>query len=285
VVHWLEPSRGTQEEEVPLDPTTILADARSALEATASRTAELVRSLPDLNAPLPGQSTWTAREAAIHLVNYAGVYTDIANGMPSPVAIQAKEALAAENARRIAEVPERDPEKVTDLMTEGVTRFLDSTASRSGDQRIIFHENTPMDLAGLVCICVGEHLLHGYDIATAVGSPWPIDPHHAELVLYGYGPVYANVLNPATTRGLTASYGIELRGGPSFTVRFVDGTYSLEPPDSGAVDCTISADPVAYLLVAAGRMTQWEAIALGLISAGGKRPELALGFVPLFVYP
>jgi uncharacterized protein (TIGR03083 family) len=268
-----------------LDPTTILAEARSALEATASRTAELVRSLPDLNVPLPSQSEWTAREAAIHLVNYAGVYTDIANGAPSPVAIQAKESLAAENARRIAEIPERDPEKVAHLMTEGVAGFLEATAGRSGDQRVVFHENTPMDLAGLVCICVGEHLLHGYDIATAVRSPWPIDPLHAELVLYGYGPVYANVLNPATTKGLTASYGIELRGGPSFTVRFVDGKYGLEPPDSGPVDCTISADPAAYLLVGAGRISQWEAIALGLIGAGGARPELALGFVPLFVYP
>jgi hypothetical protein len=268
-----------------MDPMTILAEARSALEVTASRTADLVRSLPDLNVVLPPQSVWTAREAAIHLVNYAGVYTDIANGIPSPVAIQAKEYLAAENARRIAEIPETDPEKVADLMTEGVAGLLEVTAGRSGDQPVVFHQNTPMDLAGLVCICVGEHLLHGYDIAAAVGSPWPIDPLHAQLVLYGYGPIYANVLNSATTQGLTASYGIELRGGPSFTVRFVDGEYGLELPDSGPVDCTISADPVAYFLVATGRMSQWEAIALGLIGAGGPRAELALGFVDLFVYP
>jgi hypothetical protein len=32
-------------------------------------------------------------------------------------------------------------------------------------------------------------------------------------------------------------------------------------------------------------MTQWEAIALGLLSAGGDRPELALGFLDLFSMP
>jgi uncharacterized protein (TIGR03083 family) len=266
-------------------PITILAGARSALEATAGRTADLIRSLPDLNTPLPPPSVWTVRDAAIHLVNYASVYIDIANGMPSPVAIQAREYLAVENARRIAEVAETDPQRVADLITEGETRFLEATAGRSGDQRVVFHEGTPMTLADLVCICLGEHLLHGYDIATAVHVPWPIDPRHAELVLNGYGPIYANVLNPTTTHRLTAAYGVELRRGSSFAVRFVDGRYGLEPSGSAPVDCTISADPVAYLLVAAGRMSQWEAIALGLIAAEGPKPQLALGFVDLFMYP
>jgi hypothetical protein len=67
--------------------------------------------------------------------------------------------------------------------------------------------------------------------------------------------------------------------------RFIDGEYRLEPADAGPVDCTISADPVAYLLVGAGRLSLWSAIALGLISAGGPRPELALRFNDLFIYP
>jgi hypothetical protein len=56
-------------------------------------------------------------------------------------------------------------------------------------------------------------------------------------------------------------------------------------PDSGPVDCTITADPVAFLLVGSGRLSQWDAIALGLLEAGGDRPELALGFTDLFLFP
>jgi hypothetical protein len=47
----------------------------------------------------------------------------------------------------------------------------------------------------------------------------------------------------------------------------------------------ISADPVAFLLVMSGRLGQWAAIALGLMSASGDRPELALGMTGLFRYP
>jgi hypothetical protein len=32
------------------------------------------------------------------------------------------------------------------------------------------------------------------------------------------------------------------------------------------------------LLVSSGRLSQWAAIALGLLRAGGRRPDLALGF-------
>jgi hypothetical protein len=60
-----------------------------------------------------------------------------------------------------------------------------------------------------------------------------------------------------------------LRAGDAFTVRFLEGNCHFEPGDSGVVDCTISADPVAFLLVRSGRMTQWEAIALGLYSTKG----------------
>lgn len=267
-----------------MDPTTILAQAQAALEAAARRNADLIRSLSDLSVPIPG-SEWTVRESAVHLVNYAGVSTDIADGMPSLVESVAKEAMVAENARRIADIPETDPEKVAGLLTEAVAGLLEATAGRPGDRRVVFHAGLPLDLAGLVGISLGEQVLHGYDIATAVGSPWPIDPLHAQLVLSGYFSWYGRLVNPETASGVTAGYGIELRGGGAFTVRFVDGEYRLEPDGSGPVDCTISADPVAFLLVSSGRMRQWEAIALGLYSASGPRPELALTFMDLFDYP
>jgi hypothetical protein len=59
----------------------------------------------------------------------------------------------------------------------------------------------------------------------------------------------------------------------------------MQPAGSSPVDCTISADPVAYLLVASGRLTPTAAIALGLLSAGGPRPELAGDFGRLFIFP
>jgi hypothetical protein len=268
----------------PRFPATVLTQARTALEATAKRTADLIRSLSDLHAPVPG-SEWTVREAAVHLVNLAGIYADIAGGMPSPIESMTREALADQNARRLGDIPESDPEKVAGFLTEAVAGLLEATACRSGDQAVVFHAGVSLDLASLICISLGEHVLHGYDIARAVGSPWPIDPLHARLVLSGYGPCYGSWLNGEVPPDLATGYGIELRGGDGFAVRFLEGGCHLEPWDSEAVDCTISADPVAFLLVQSGRMNQWEAIALGLYSTKGPRSELGLTFVDLFAYP
>jgi hypothetical protein len=274
-------------------PTTVLAQARSALETTARKTADLVRSLPDLNPPIPG-SEWTVRDAAVHLVSLAGIYTDIAEGMPSPIESMTREALGHQNARRMGDIPESDPEKVAGLLTEAVAGLLEATACRSGDQEVVFHAGVSLDLASLMCISLGEHILHGYDIARAVGSPWPIDPGHALLVLSGYGPCYGSWLNREATSGLTTTYGIELRGGDAFTVRFEDGGCQVAPRDHGdtpdpgdseVVDCIISADPVAFLLVRSGRITQWEAIALGLYSTKGPMRELGHTFMDLLAYP
>jgi hypothetical protein len=104
-------------------------------------------------------------------------------------------------------------------------------------------------------------------------------------VLSAYAPLFALHLHRDRTRGLSAAFGLELRGAGEMTVRFTDGVYSLEPAGTSPVDGTISADPVAFLMVGSGRLAQHEAIALGLMSFGGDQPELALAFGDLFVYP
>jgi SCP-2 sterol transfer family/Mycothiol maleylpyruvate isomerase N-terminal domain len=267
-----------------MDPTTVLSQARSALEVTAGRTARLIRPLPDLDGRIPG-SVWTVREAAVHLVNHAGLHTEIAEGLASPIASVAREALAAENSARIADIPAAGGEQAAALLTDAVAGLLEATANRSGHQPVQFHAGLSLDLAALVCISLGEQLLHGYDIATALGVPWPIEPAQADLVIHGYGPYFGCMVDPELARGVTSGFGIDLRGGSSFTVRFDDGGYRLEPPRSGPVDCTISADPVAFLLMWSGRMSPWEAIALNLYVVDGKEPSLGLRFMELFTHP
>jgi uncharacterized protein (TIGR03083 family) len=267
-----------------MDPTSILEEGRSAIAAVTARLAELLRSAEGSGTRIPG-AEWTVREAAVHLVNFSAVNADVAAGMPSPRLSLDKGQVAADNDRRIADVPESDPDKLARLVADGVDRFLEATAGRPGDQEVTWHCGLKMGLAELAGVELGELILHGYDMAAAVGFPWPIDPVHAQLVLFGYGPAFGLVVNQERAQGLNAAFGIELRNGPAFTARFVDGRYQVEPPDSGPVDCTISADPVAFLLVGSGRLEPLAAVALGLLSAGGEHPELALGFNQLFVYP
>ena len=102
-------------------------------------------------------------------------------------------------------------------------------------------------------------------------------------MLYGYAAILDRTVDPSASRGHTASYRLDLGPAGRLTARFTDGTLVVEPPGDEPVDCEIVADPAAMLLVSSGRLSQWPAIALGLIRAGGPRPELGLTYGRLFL--
>jgi uncharacterized protein (TIGR03083 family) len=264
--------------------TTMLNAVSAALSGVSARTADLVQSLPNTAVAIPG-SSWTVREAAVHLAIVGFRYAGMVHGEPTQYPSLAPETCARLNDQLNADIPESNPHKLAALMREGTERLLAATQSCDDTQDVLFDCAAVMAIPHLLGITVAEHLLHGYDIAVAVGRPWPIEPGHAALGLFGYRPSYGLRLNPAMTTAHTAGYAIELTTGERFTIRFVDGEYRLEPPNFGPVDCTIMADPVAFLLVESGRISQWAAIALGLIDADGARPGLALGFNNLFLFP
>lgn len=264
--------------------TTRLNELRAALSVVSARAASVVEPLPDTVVPIPG-SSWTVREAAVHLAIVGFHYAGMVHGEPNQYPSLAPEECARLNDQLNADIPESDPGKLAALMREGTERLLAATAPCSDTQEVLFHCGSVTTIPHLVGAALAEHLLHGYDMAVAVGQPWPIDPDQAALGLFGYGPCSGFWLNPATTAGHTAGYAIGLTTGERFTIRFVDGEYRLEPPDLGPVACTITADPIAFLLVSSGRVSQWVAIALGLLEVGGDRPDLALGFNDLFLFP
>ena len=267
-----------------MDATELLGHTRDALAGATERVAELIASIPDPLALAP-DSPWTVRDFAAHLVVAGSVFTDIAQGVPSPIKSVDPTYHKAECARRNADIAETDPGKLSRLFLDVMEGFLDATSDSPGDTPVIFHGQNPFTLVGLAGVLLGEELLHGYDIATAIGRPWPLEGADTQLVLAAYAPALGFILNPETTRGLSAGFGIELRGIGEMTVRFTDGAYGLEEAGAAPVDATISADPVAFLMVGAGRLSRYEAIALGLLSVGGDRPDLAIGFWDLFLYP
>jgi len=264
--------------------TSKLSEARAALAVISARTSGLVASLPDTSMVIPG-SAWTVREAAVHLTLIGFHYAEMAQGGLNQHLYLLPEDCAHHNDEFNADIPESDPGALAELMREGTDCLLAVSALCDDDASVALHGGGVLAMAHVIAAALAEHLLHGYDIAVAAHRPWPIDPSHAVMGSHGYRSSYPLRLNPVTTRAHTASYGVELISGDRFTVRFTDGQCRLEPPDTGRVDCAITADPVAFLLVESGRMCQWAAIALGLIRACGERPELAAGFTDLFLFP
>ncbi|MGH9011899.1 MAG: maleylpyruvate isomerase family mycothiol-dependent enzyme [Acidimicrobiia bacterium] len=265
-----------------MDPTEMLTLARRSLMGATERTAELLAAAPD-SSVLAQRCEWSLREVAAHLITGAPMFADMANGIPGPATSLEPGYVKVFCERRIADLPEADPVKLSRLLLDAVEGFLDTTIDRPGDDPVTFQAGLSHTLFGLVGIYLGEVLLHGYDMAAALGRPWPIDPGEASLVLAAYTPLFAVRAHPERTRGLTAAFGIELRGAGAMTARFTDGAFGVEPA-GGAVDATLSADPVAFLMVGSGRLSRYEAVALGGLAVGGNRPDLAFDFPTLFVY-
>jgi hypothetical protein len=244
----------------------------------------MIRSLDDLS-PLAGNGcTWSIRDVAAHIVVCANFYSEIANGVPSPVVDTPMDELGALAASLMSNIPETDPVKMAALLEDSMASYLGLVGGRPGDQMVTWHWGLKLDLATMTGLLLSEVLLHGYDVACGLGVPWPIDPAQALLCVGACAPILPALVNGGAAAGHTAAYGVSLRGGDAMTIRFTDGALSIEPP-GGPVDCEISVDPVAFQLVFTRRLSQSAAIALGLISAGGTRPELAGGFLGLFDWP
>ncbi|MGH3919740.1 MAG: SCP2 sterol-binding domain-containing protein [Pseudonocardiaceae bacterium] len=138
---------------------------------------------------------------------------------------------------------------------------------------------------------LSETIMHGYDIAHAAGRKWRIEPARAAMVLGRFNAPIAQALAPrafvngAKAAGVQVTYDVRIRGGDSFYFIFDDGELRVEEPSSRRVDCHISADPVAMLMVFWSRQSQWTAIAKGKLMAWGRKPWLGPQFRALMRNP
>lgn len=266
-----------------MTPAEHLAAARRGLTAAVERYARMIETLPAIDVPIPG-SAWTALDATVHLAGSHHRHLGYVSGETSPAATLDKEVLDARARAQIAENAEADPKMLADQIRDGFAELLAATAPVPADRPIAYHGGLTPNLAELTCVLLGEYLLHGYEVATALGLPWPIDPEQAALVVTAYRMAYRLTFQPAAAAGLRASFQLEIPGTAPFHVTVADGAYE-EPARPPSVDCFIAADPVTALLVQSGRLSQWTAVALGRLTFAGPHPELGPRFAELFVFP
>ena len=139
-------------------------------------------------------------------------------------------------------------------------------------------------MAQITSVLLGEPIIHGYDVAKAVGAPWPMNPEYSALFLGVFQRLgYSMIFRPGIADH-EATYRVDIGGTESSFVRVTEQTCE-EIPAASSVDCIISADPLTAHLVVSGRMSRWPAIALGRLRFSGERPEIGPGFFDLFLFP
>ncbi len=256
-----------------------------AILGTAEEIAALVRSAGDTSLAVPG-SEWTVGEVAAHLAVANELMADLAAGRERPYGDGTPQSLAAANAESLTVFAERRAEPLATMITEQCDRFLDALPRSAADDQAPATPLGPMSRSVLASYLLTHMLGHGYDLARALKRPHMVDPARVSLCMPFMLSVMPRVADPDATAGLEARYRIRLRGGETFCVSLADGAVRVTPGTSSQkVDCTILLDPVAFLLIALGRVDPWRAIARGQVLAWGRRPWLGPRFPTLFTAP
>lgn len=283
------------------------ARAQDALRAEVDRVTTLLRTIRNPTAPALGR--WTIAELAMHLSQAWIIVPSLAREDRSAILGLLPELRAeAQSASFLADLwelpqatvlgvdtdPERDLRTLADRIEERAAAFLATLRGSSPSEvRPWLVEGTKVPLSALACHLLNETMVHGYDMARADGRRWPIDRAPAALVIEEFLFPAVQALEPRTmvdqqrAAGKHVTYELRLRGGGRYVFAFDDGALTLEPSESSArrIDCRISADPAALLLVAWARKSQWAAIAQGQLVAWGRKPWLGPGLRPLMRNP
>jgi uncharacterized protein (TIGR03083 family) len=255
------------------------AAARTAVARAGPRITDLLRLATKPQAPALGD--WDLTQVATHLSHsvdaVAAMTVGGGNLIPdiSGLPILSQVMLDGEGRRSLPEIADR-----IDASVEQFLAAMEAAAAAGGDTSHSWVvQGTEMPLSTLTCQVLNELTLHGRDIAMAEGVPWSIDREHASLILQGFVFPSLHTLGRAMVvqekaGDKRARFEVALRGDGHAYLVFDRGDFSVEATPRGKVDCKLSVDPEAFLLVAWGRISQWSAIPKGQLLASGRKPWL-----------
>ena len=251
-----------------------LAPVAEAIERAGRRLAELLSTVEEPDPGVRGLE-WTLGDLIAHLAARTERFAAYLSGEATPQGEIA--GTADENQRDVRERHDRPPVELVEDLRSNVASFVATTHGKLGSDPFPWYSGVTLDVATASGLLLAELLVHGYDAARTLGSPWPIAGNDARTAIRAAATLAPWYVDPEATRGDRTTYRIAVRGGPAFRVRIDDGTASIEPAE-GDADCTIRADPVALVLLSYGRIDRWRAAATGKLVATGRRPWRALRF-------
>jgi uncharacterized protein (TIGR03083 family) len=247
-------------------------NARRAIESNAMRAAASLGSEGAGSQSVPGLK-WSLAELAAHVVSVVQWFEDYVTGRQQPPVAPAE--LPQFNDQRIDAIETRDLGELAGLLEASAASYLEATADLPGDRPVPWYGGHTIDLATTHGIVTSELVVHGFDIARAVGAAWTIDRGDAIVAVLGGMGVLPTLVDPEAAAGVTGGVEIRLRKGPRWRILLSDGALRIAPVDEGSVECYVSADPPAYLLLGFQRVPQWRPIVTGRVLTWGRRPWLA----------
>jgi hypothetical protein len=271
--------------------------AQEALRREVGRVTALMRSVRNPSAPSVGH--WSLAEVAMHLsqawlvvpcmsqADLSGVWEWFPGleGGAGESLVRTLGDLADATSLGVDTDSERDLAVIADRIEERAAAYFDACGRAAGEDELPWLvQGSRLSRVAMTCHLLNETVMHAYDIARADGQRWEIDPDSARIVLEGFILDVMRALDPRAlvdqerAGSVRAAFELRMRGGGRHVFVFDRGEVRVESPGSRRVDCTISAEPAAMLLVVWARKDQWWAIARGKLTTWGRKPWMALRF-------
>lgn len=268
---------------------------RQVLAQVGNRAADLIAGIDDMNRPVPGLD-WTVGQVAAHMLvairgntaSMGGNTEQLSQFVPDVGGYA--DRMAAMTSRTLAAEPVRDPATAAAALREAVTAFVNQAEQQAPDDAVPtpwYGAGASLPVAMDSRLMIGELLIHGLDVSRGLRKPWPFSRDEALLVIPAIYTMMPRLFKADVGRDVNATFKVRMRGGDITCLRFQNGSVDSVPwgPLNGRADCAISADPVAFMLVAYGRKGLWPLIAQGRMLSYGRKPWLALNLPSWFVSP
>ena len=275
---------------------------RQALVRESERVAGMVRGSGPLDGPVPGLE-WTKAQLVAHLYamceafattlrgeDFAGRFgTEFIGSFGTGPTLP--EAVAAINAKVVKNASFPNPAAAADALSSGAAALLAAFDThrdlRTQRPAPWYGLDVALPVGSLLALAVAEFLVHGYDLARAVGTELRQSPATAASATAAAAAVMSEMLprllNESSASGFTGSFEIRVRGGERFVLGIADGKAWSEPAEGQNVDCVMILSAYHALLMGYDRLPVWRGIAAGKAWAFGRRPWLGLRFHDLFL--
>jgi uncharacterized protein (TIGR03083 family) len=250
------------------------------LDRATTRFSDLLSSAPDGTAPMKNL-TWSVGETGAHVLAASRAYRRMLEGAPGfPDLMQTDRG----NQEQLDATPERDPQEVADALRHAAAELHDALTTRLDDE-MTWHGGVRLPVRCVAAMLANDVLIHGWDVATTLGRPWDISPDDSITGTLGVVPILNRFIDQDAAAGLTATYAIQLRGGPAIRLEFHDGAPTVGEGAHRPVDCKLTADPTAWNLLGYGRIPTWKPLVKGQLVVTGRRPWLVSTFARLIRSP
>jgi uncharacterized protein (TIGR03083 family) len=230
------------------------------LPAAVEQVCALLRSLPDTSTPTT-DGTWTVGDTAAHMIGGAHTYAGYCRGEPSVVSSPAE--MKAMNAARLASVPTREGAALAELLAEAEGGYVRVAETLQPDDEVNWHFGLRIRADTSAGIRLVEHLVHGWDMASAVGREWPIPDDAAAAAFAAVSPLYPFWVSPDRAGDAAITILFRPDGGQAFLASIRDGRMVLG--SDANPDAVVDGPGGAFLLLVYGRVPAEE---LGLRVSG-----------------